>query len=60
VEPKDLHPALPQLRLDDLLAEPTIANVYGGRHPTHHTATDIPHDGFLADFLMRNKGFIGD
>jgi acyl-CoA reductase-like NAD-dependent aldehyde dehydrogenase len=46
--------------IDDLLAEPTIANVYGGRHPTHHTAPDIPHDGFLADFLMRNKGFIRD
>src|SRR5580693_7602532 len=46
--------------IDDLLAEPTIANVYGGRHPTHHTAPEIPHDGFLADFLMRNKGFIRD
>jgi acyl-CoA reductase-like NAD-dependent aldehyde dehydrogenase len=46
--------------IDDLLAEPTIANVYGGQHPTHHTAPDIPHDGFLADFLMRNKGFIRD
>jgi acyl-CoA reductase-like NAD-dependent aldehyde dehydrogenase len=46
--------------IDDLLAEPTIANVYGGRHPTHYTAPEIPHDGFLADFLMRNKGFIRD
>ncbi len=46
--------------IDDLLAEPTIANVYGGQHPTHHTAPDLPHDGFLADFLMRNKGFIRD
>ena len=46
--------------IDDLLAEPTIANVYGGHHPTHHTAPEIPHDGFLADFLMRNKGFIRD
>jgi acyl-CoA reductase-like NAD-dependent aldehyde dehydrogenase len=46
--------------IDDLLAEPTIANVYGGHHPTHHTAPDTPHDGFLADFLMRNKGFIRD
>ena len=46
--------------IDDLLADPTIANVYGGRHPTHYTAPEIPHDGFLADFLMRNKGFIGD
>jgi hypothetical protein len=46
--------------IDDLLAEPSIANVYGGHHPTHHTAPGIPHDGFLADFLMRNKGFIRD
>jgi acyl-CoA reductase-like NAD-dependent aldehyde dehydrogenase len=46
--------------IDDLLAEPTIANVYGGQHPTHHTAQEIPHDGFLADFLMRNKGFVRD
>jgi hypothetical protein len=44
--------------IEDLLAEPSIANVYGGHHPTHHTAPEIPHDGFLADFLMRNKGFI--
>jgi hypothetical protein len=46
--------------IDDLLAEPTIANVYGGQHPTHYTAPEIPHDGFLADFLMRNKGFVRD
>ena len=46
--------------IDDLLAEPTIANVYGGQHPTHYTAPEIPHDGFLADFLMRNKGLIRD
>jgi acyl-CoA reductase-like NAD-dependent aldehyde dehydrogenase len=46
--------------VDDLLAEPTIANVYCGHHPTHYAAPEIPHDGFLADFLMRNKGFIRD
>jgi acyl-CoA reductase-like NAD-dependent aldehyde dehydrogenase len=46
--------------IDDLLAEPTIANVYRGQHPTHYGAPGIPHDGFLADFLMRNKGFIRD
>ncbi|WP_343601152.1 aldehyde dehydrogenase family protein [Mycobacterium sp.] len=43
--------------IDDLLAEPTVANVYRGRCPTHHTAPDMPHDGYLADFLMRTKGF---
>jgi len=46
--------------IEDLVAEPTIANVYDGQHPTHYTAPGIPHDGFLADFLMRNKGFIRD
>lgn len=44
--------------IDDLVAEPTITNVYCGPHPTHLAAPHIPHDGFLADFLMRNKGFI--
>ncbi len=44
--------------VDDLMDEPTVTNVYRGRHPTHHTAPHIPHEGFLADFLMRNKGFI--
>lgn len=46
--------------IDDLLAEPTIANVYSGGYPTYYAAPEIPHDGFLADFLMRNKGFIRD
>ncbi|BBY64890.1 aldehyde dehydrogenase family protein [Mycolicibacterium helvum] len=44
--------------VDDLLAEPTIANVYRGPVPTYYTATGLPHDGFLADFLMRTKGFV--
>jgi acyl-CoA reductase-like NAD-dependent aldehyde dehydrogenase len=46
--------------IDDLLAEPTIANVYRGHHPTYYGAPEIPHDGFLADFLMRTKGAIRD
>lgn len=46
--------------IDDLVAEPTVGNVYCGRHPTWLHAPHIPHDGFLADALMRNKGFIGD
>ena len=43
--------------IDGLLAEPTVTNVYRGSIPTHHAAPNIPHDGYLADFLMRNKGF---
>lgn len=46
--------------IDDLLNEPTVANVYSGPHLTSHAAPDIPHDGFLADFLMRTKGVIRD
>jgi len=46
--------------IDDLLDEPTLANVYRGRHPTYFATPEIPHDGFLADILMRNKGFVGD
>jgi hypothetical protein len=46
--------------IDDLLAEPTITNVYCGHHPTFYGSPQIPHDGFLADVLMRNKGFIRD
>jgi acyl-CoA reductase-like NAD-dependent aldehyde dehydrogenase len=44
--------------IDGLLAEPTVTNVYRGPVPTHHAAPHIPHDGYLADFLMRNKGFM--
>ena len=45
--------------IDELVNEPTVTNVYRGRHATHYTAPHIPHEGFLADFLMRNKGFVG-
>lgn len=45
--------------VDELVVDPTITNVYRGRHATHHGAPHIPHEGFLADFLMRNKGFVG-
>ncbi|MBJ7339572.1 aldehyde dehydrogenase family protein [Mycolicibacterium sp.] len=44
--------------IDDLLADPTVTNVFSGRHPTQYTSPRIPHEGYLADFLMRNKGFI--
>jgi acyl-CoA reductase-like NAD-dependent aldehyde dehydrogenase len=46
--------------IDELLHEPTVTNVYAGHFPTYYAAPHIPHDGFLADFLMRNKGFIRD
>jgi hypothetical protein len=46
--------------IDRLLADPTIGNVYCGNHPTYYATPGIPHDGFLADALMRNKGFVRD
>lgn len=46
--------------IDDLVAEPTVVNVYCGHRPTWFHAPQIPHDGFLADALMRNKGFVRD
>ncbi len=42
--------------VEDLINDPGIANVYSGHYPTYHVAPGMPHDGFLADFLMRCKG----
>ena len=46
-----------QTLLDSLAREPSVTNLYCGAVATHHGAPHIPHDGYLADFLMRNKGF---
>ena len=46
--------------LDALIDEPTITNVYSGHYPTDYMTPEIPHDGYAADFLMRNKGFVRD
>jgi acyl-CoA reductase-like NAD-dependent aldehyde dehydrogenase len=46
--------------VDVLVAEPTISNVYVGDHPTYWFEPGIPHDGYLADFLMRTKAVIRD
>ena len=46
--------------VDDLLAEPSITNLYLGDNPTTRLRPDIPHDGYLGEFLMRNKGFVRD
>jgi len=45
--------------VDALLADPTVANVYRGDHATWYTAPGMPHDGFLAEILMRTKAFAG-
>jgi acyl-CoA reductase-like NAD-dependent aldehyde dehydrogenase len=46
--------------VDRLVAEPTISNVYVGDHPTYWIEPGIPHDGYLAEFLMRTKAVIRD
>jgi acyl-CoA reductase-like NAD-dependent aldehyde dehydrogenase len=46
--------------VDALVAEPTISNVYVGNHPTYWMEPGIPHDGYLAEFLMRSKAVIRD
>lgn len=44
--------------VDELLAEPTISNVYVGDHPTYWLRPGVPHDGYLGEFLMRTKTLI--
>jgi acyl-CoA reductase-like NAD-dependent aldehyde dehydrogenase len=46
--------------VDRLVADPTVSNVYLGDHPTHWIEPGIPHDGYLAEFLMRTKAVIRD
>jgi acyl-CoA reductase-like NAD-dependent aldehyde dehydrogenase len=43
--------------VDELISEPTIRNVYVGPLPTYWTAPAVPHDDYLAAFLMESKGF---
>jgi len=44
--------------IDDLVNEADRDQVYRGHHRTYYTTPTTPHDGYVADFLMRNKGFI--
>ncbi|SFM64801.1 Acyl-CoA reductase [Streptomyces sp. cf124] len=41
--------------VERLVDEPGIRNVHVGDHPTHRMAPGVPHDGHLAEFLMRSK-----
>lgn len=41
--------------VDDLVSEPTICNVRLGNRPTTWYQPGLPHDGYLAEFLMRTK-----
>jgi acyl-CoA reductase-like NAD-dependent aldehyde dehydrogenase len=46
--------------LGQLVAEPTISNVYVGDHPTYWMEPGVPHDRYLGEFLMRTKAVIRD
>ncbi|MDQ3760211.1 MAG: aldehyde dehydrogenase family protein [Actinomycetota bacterium] len=46
--------------VERLVNEPTISNVYVGDHPTYWMRPGVPHDGYLAEFLMRTKAVIRD
>jgi len=43
--------------LEGALREPSIRKVFLGDVPTFYSATGLPHDGALADFLFESKGF---
>lgn len=43
---------------EKLVNEPTISKVYTGDNPTHWVRPGIPHDGYLAEFLMRTKAVL--
>jgi acyl-CoA reductase-like NAD-dependent aldehyde dehydrogenase len=42
----------------ELVEEPSIGNVYIGDHRTYWMESGLPHDGYLAEFLMRSKSVI--
>jgi hypothetical protein len=44
----------------DLVDGPTASNLYCGQHCTYEIAPEVPHDGFLADFLMRSIRIVRD
>ncbi|MBT2421768.1 aldehyde dehydrogenase family protein [Streptomyces sp. ISL-22] len=44
--------------VEQLLEEPSISNVYVGDHRTYWMESGMPHDGYLAEFLMRCKSMI--
>ncbi|CAM01892.1 hypothetical protein SACE_2601 [Saccharopolyspora erythraea NRRL 2338] len=46
--------------LTRLVEEPSISNVHVGDRPTFLMGPGLPHDGHLAEFLMRSKTVIRD
>ena len=46
--------------LSQLSEEASISNLHIGDHPTHLMRPGLPHDGHLAEFLMKSKTVIRD
>ncbi|WP_278262543.1 aldehyde dehydrogenase family protein [Nocardia sp. AG03] len=44
--------------VDALVAEPSIHKVHLGDRPTTWTRPGLPHEGYLAEFLMRTKAVV--
>lgn len=44
--------------IDSALNNRSIRNVYVGAVPSYFSAPNMPHDGYLSEFLMRAKGFV--
>lgn len=44
--------------IDAALDDQSIRNVYVGELPSYFSAPNMPHDGYLAEFLMKAKGFV--
>ncbi|MBC2666683.1 aldehyde dehydrogenase family protein [Novosphingobium flavum] len=40
------------------LEDGSIRNVYAGAVRSYFSAPNMPHDGYLADFLMKSKGYV--
>lgn len=44
--------------IDAALDDQSVRNVYVGVVPSYFSTPSMPHDGYLADFLMRAKGVV--
>jgi acyl-CoA reductase-like NAD-dependent aldehyde dehydrogenase len=44
--------------IDAALDDRSIRNVYVGELPSYFSRPNMPHDGYLAEFLMKAKGFV--
>lgn len=44
--------------IDATLDDRSIRNVYVGELPSYFSRPNMPHDGYLAEFLMKAKGFV--